>query len=276
MSPSLPPEMLDLIVDQLYGERAALNVCCTVSKSWVPRARRLLFFHIRFSLSSPIESWMKVFPDPSSSPSRYTRILTLHGSTTVNATSTHACAWVRTFSHIVDLRISAVQWNTSQVSLVPLHELFPTLSSLSLCRFYIPPSQVLKLIYSFPLLRDLRLYFLSTEGSTVNDEWNAPSIPQEFTGSLHLDGEIRSVIPGLLSFPNCLRFAKIAISCHVDDEDLTTDLVLKCSDTLESLSIDHFSGMSALASVVGRYLIVTYTKTHAGSQLRSTSPKPQN
>ena len=69
MSCRLPPEVLDLIVDNLHNELRVLRTCCTVSESWVPRTRRHLFVCVEFRLlRSPIESWMKGFPDPSKSP----------------------------------------------------------------------------------------------------------------------------------------------------------------------------------------------------------------
>ena len=69
MSCPLPPEVLDLIVDNLHNELRVLRTCCTVSESWVPRTRTHLFACVEFRLlRSPIESWMKGFPDPSKSP----------------------------------------------------------------------------------------------------------------------------------------------------------------------------------------------------------------
>ena len=41
-TPSLPPEILDLIVGHLC-DKTALKTCCIVSKSWVPRNRAYLF-----------------------------------------------------------------------------------------------------------------------------------------------------------------------------------------------------------------------------------------
>jgi len=70
----LPPEILDLIVDHLHDEpfalRAQLEICCLVSKSWVPRTRKHLFTHLTFDDSlverskSHIELWKRAFPDP--------------------------------------------------------------------------------------------------------------------------------------------------------------------------------------------------------------------
>jgi hypothetical protein len=204
--PSLPPEMLDLVLDHLYGQRATLKACCAVSKSWVPRARRNLFFDIEFPSESSIKLWMKTFPDPSTSPAHYTRILTLHGLSAVAAAGTHACAWVRAFRHIVDFRMFSVQWNDSRVSLFPKRGFSPTLKSLYLSRSCIPPSEILNFICSFPLLKDLKLFFLSAWHGTVTGEWSAPSTSPELTGPLHVSGETRPTVPRFLDPLNCFRF----------------------------------------------------------------------
>ena len=48
MSCTLPPEILDLIIDHLHDEPATLKTCCVVSKSWVPRTRKHLFALVEF------------------------------------------------------------------------------------------------------------------------------------------------------------------------------------------------------------------------------------
>ena len=47
-NPHLPPELLDLIVDLLHDTGDALESCCPVFKSWIPRTRKHLFSHIEF------------------------------------------------------------------------------------------------------------------------------------------------------------------------------------------------------------------------------------
>jgi len=84
MSYTLPPEMLDLIVDHLDGEPTALKTCCVVSKSWIPRAQRNLFAHVTFD-ASKLDLWKKTFPDPSNSPAYRTRSLLISDIPTVSA-----------------------------------------------------------------------------------------------------------------------------------------------------------------------------------------------
>ena len=198
--PPFPLEIFDLIVDLLHDKRT-LQECCVVSQSWVPRARRNLFSHILFSKYFPIELWMKAFPDPSSSPAHYARILCIDGPTVVAAAGTSARAWVRAMRYIVELRISNGLADGSPVSLFPLSGLFPVLKSLSIITLYIPPSELLSHICSFPSLKDLELCLIHDQGTTATFEWSAPSTPPELTGTLRLGGYIRSVVRRLLGLP---------------------------------------------------------------------------
>ena len=84
------------------------------------------------------------------------------------------------------------------------------------------------------------MYLRSTNRDTAVDEWDARSSSPRFTGSLYLAGEIRPITRGLLGLQNGLHFSKVGVMCPVDDADLTTDLVARCCDTLESLSICPF------------------------------------
>ena len=251
MSSSLPPEILDIVVDNLHDEPTTLNACCTVSKSWVPRARRHLFFHVTFSSSSPIGSWMKTFPNPSNSPAHYARVLLLHDLTPITALGTYAHPWLHSFCHIIELQVSAA-WKERSVP-VPLYGLSPTLKSLSLYLPSAPSAELIDFICSFPLLEDLRLHLHFTNDDTATDGWDAPADSPELTGSLDLSGGgLRPITRRLSGLPNGLHFSRVRMTCMVDDADLTTDLVSQCCDTLESLSISHYP-LSAVpsASMIG-------------------------
>ena len=240
MSPFLPPEILDLILDNLNDERT-LKTCCLVSKPWFPCARRRLFFRVGFSSRSTIKSWTKAFPDPSTSPGHHTRSLYLCEGAAVDIAGRGVSAWVRTFCNVVDLRMVSVRWNGNQATLVSYHKLFPTLKSLSICNCNIPHSLLPGLIRSFPLLEDLRLNLRPAADTTAIDERIVPSTSPELTGTLRLSGDFRPVLPTLLGLPNGFRFSMVVISSLVNDSDLTRDLVLECSDTLESLSVSYVS-----------------------------------
>ena len=252
MCRTLPPEMLDLIVNHLRDELTALKVCCLVSKLWVPRSRKNLFAHVTFdALGTPIESWMTAFPNPSNSPAHYTRTLTICGLRLVTAVNTNVGRWVRAFHSIVHLHVytlgSTESWGDDyQVSLVPFYGLSPSVRSLHLHSVSVPPSEIFGLLCSFPLLENF--VSLSFGGGNGADEWTAPLASPRLTGSLELcsiaEG-IGSITRRLLDLPNGLRFTKISVLCFSgEDFESTTDLVSGCSDTLESLSvIGHLEGV---------------------------------
>jgi len=240
MPPSPPPEILDLIVDQLHDELAALKACCVVSKSWVPRSRRHLFARVAFDApESSVESWMETFPDPSNSPAHHTRSLSIRGLPAAVAAGTDGSSWVRAFQHVVTLNVDTREWDDSQVTFVPLHGLSPTLKSLRVTYSFIPLSEVFNLICSFSLLEDLALISLDPNGS--DDGQNTSSTSPRLTGSLYLETSrgIRFVVRRLCNLPGGLHFSKVAVRCFNEDAESTMDLVSRCSDTLESLKISY-------------------------------------
>ena len=109
-----PPEISDSIIDLLHEEPEALQQCCLVSKSWVPRTRKHLFGRVEFGRSADVEAWKKVFPDPVNSPGCYTRSLYF---TCVEEVITTADAdegsWIRVFSNVVRLRV----WNGTRINI---------------------------------------------------------------------------------------------------------------------------------------------------------------
>jgi hypothetical protein len=238
MPSSFPPEILDHIVDDLHDKPVALKACCIASKSWVSRSRRHLFARIEFHQAeqSALQSWMKVFPDPSNSPAHYTRSLIIRDPTVL--TAANASPWIRAFCNVVHLRLEAIQWGACQDSLLSLHGLSPVLRSLSIGFFTILPTDTLNLICSFPSLEDLRLTFF-TDGKP--DGWVIPQASPKLTGTLQLavgsrDGT-RPTLRSLLDLPGGLHFSKISVDCPVEDAELTTSLVSRCVGTLESLCI---------------------------------------
>ena len=231
---SFPPEIFDLIIEYLYDDPTALKACCLVSKSWVPRTRKCLFADIRFyGGKSTIRSWMDTFPDPSNSPAHHTRHLRIREPLPGEA------AWILSFHYIEKLMVSAPDRGTSKTSLVLLHGLSPTLRSLHLVHSSLPPSEIFNLICSFPLLEDLAIR--RKEGNSNSDGWVAPLTSPKFTGTLHLIEDIHSTALLLLALPGGLHFTKIVIQLSIGDAGSMTDLVSRCSDTLESLCVDYVS-----------------------------------
>ena len=230
---SLPPEILDLIVDHLHNELAALKACCVVSKSWVPRARKHLFARVKFDDSeSHTETWKKVFPDPFNSPAHHTRSLSVQGiPVRIAAADADVDGWTRAFRNVVDLRLSYMD----QTSFLPFYGLSPVVRSLHLTY---APLEAFDIICSFPLLEDLTLVGLFPT-NYADSGWDTPLTSPKLTGSLDLRtfGRARYVIPRLLDLPGGLHFSQINAAFFFEDVELVTDLVTRCSNTLESLSL---------------------------------------
>jgi hypothetical protein len=248
MSSSLPLEILDLIADHLHNEPATLKACCIVSKSWIHRTRKHLFARVEFRASkSHIELWKKAFPDPSTSPAHYALSLYICGVPIITAADEDVGGWIRTFHNVVRLDLECLGPTNDRLSLAPFHGLSPALRSLCLTATSL---EVLDLICSFPLLEDLELVALNRG----NGARNTPSTSPKLTGSLELRGigGIRPAVYGLLALLDDLRFAKITLACLDEDVESTTNLVSRCSDTLESLRICFFvSGTFPSASTSG-------------------------
>ena len=241
MSSLLPQEILDLIIDHLRNDPAALRSCCTTSKSWYPRSRNHLFARIEFRThKSHIELWKKAFPDPSNSPACHTRILSIRGLPTITTADADGTGWIHTFDRLVKLDLDTFGYDDRQISLAPLRRLSSTLRSLTLCHTSIPPSEVFGLVCSFPLLEDLAL--LSCDGRGDTDPWDVPPTSPKFTGTLDLRsmGGIRSIAHQLCDLPNGLHFNKIMVGCLNEDFEPTMGLMSRCFDTLESIRLSFY------------------------------------
>ena len=254
----LPPEILNLIVHFLHDDPGALKACCIVSKSWVYRTRERLFAHVQFTSKSPFKLWQKTFPDPSNSPARWTRSLSIDKFEFVTLVDTGVGDWVRTFSGVVRLRLAIFD---SDISLAPLHGLSPILKSLRVDHgASIRPSEVFGLLCSFSLLEDLSL--VSLHGDYEVGRLDIPSTSPKLTGCLDLraTSKLCPIVCRLLELPNGLHFSKIYLWCYDEDVESMTDLVSRCSDTLESLKIRYNRlGVGFLSAfVVGRHLTAAF------------------
>ena len=236
MSLFLPQEILDHIVDHLHGEPATLRAICLVSKSWIPRTRIHLFHSVEFRLSGPtLESWMQTFPDTSNSPARYTRRLHLSNIKAAIDKSLDVLPQIHSFNHIMELTVGIDIHHFTQ-----LRGLSPNLKYLHIFHCVAQLLDVLDFICSFPLLEDLVLHYLTTEGNTDSRD-GLPTSPK-FTGSFRWSCSDRGIVRGLLGLPGGLHFSKIVVFRSVGDFDLINELVSKCSDTLESLCIEFYLG----------------------------------
>ena len=238
--PHLPAELLDHVVDHLRDTKDALSNCCLVSKSWIPRTREHIFANVRFRTKEDLESWKETFPNPSTSPARYTKSLQIKCLPDITAADAEPGGWIRDFSHVVHFRFS--EYDGRGVYLLPFHGFSSVLKSLRV-EFYISPP-TFDFILSFPLLEDLAVNFCMVEtydgdGSDGLPTVIQPSDPPMFTGSLELViTGLKPFIRQLLSLPGGIHFRKFAARWSYERDILpTTSLVGGCSHTLESLRI---------------------------------------
>ena len=241
MMSSLPPEILELILDHLRDEPTTLKTCCVVSKSWIHWTRKHLFARVKFHASkSHTELWKKTFPDPSKSPAHHTRSILIYGLSVITTADGGIGGWIRSFHNLVHLHLACLGLEDYRVSLVPFHGLSPTLRSLRLTSTSL---EILDLICSFPLLEDLALVTL--RGGGAAGVWNTPPTSPKLTGSLSIFGGITPAVCRLAGLPNGLNFTKISVVQLDEDVESTADLVSRCSDTLESFDIYYSTtGMS--------------------------------
>jgi len=244
---NLPCEILDHIVDLLHDHKITLKRCCPVSKSWVPRTRRYLFAEVEFRVAKNLETWKRMFPDPSTSPAHYTKALFIGGPKVITAVDVEADSWVRGFS-----RVSGRGW---EAAFDQVGGFLPSVKSLLVKSVTFSPSRLSNLILSFPLLEDLSV--TNCHGTSSYDasylDGLATAIQSAglpvFTGSLKLSimGGIGHIVHGWVSHPGGIHFRKLALEWNCEEDiSLTIALVEKCSHTLESLDItcSHLYGTS--------------------------------
>ena len=245
-NPCLPPEILDYVVDLLHDEPETLKRCCLVSKSWVPRTRMYLFADVRIRSATDLESWKSIFPDVTHSPAHQTHTLFVGCPWLITESDAEEGGWIQAFSGVKSLDVDngGDYFYASAASLTPFYKLSPTLKSFRVAPIILPSPGLLDLILSFPHLEDLTLVGYDESGPNDDDpHWPQTIIPPTspaFTGSLklHVVEGVGNTVHQLLDLPNGLHFRKLVL-LRFCAEDLRwmTELVSKCSHTLESLDI---------------------------------------
>ena len=280
----LPLEILDLIIDLLHDKPETLKQCCVVSKSWVPRTRNHLFADIKFLTPGDLEAWKKAFPDPSRSPVHYTHTLAVGCDPAIMAADAEEGGWIQTFSHVVSLALETTKYGgEEELSFVPFHKFSTSLRSLRVFSILLPPSQVLNLIRSLPLLEDLALIghgmWDSDDDESDGPPTAFPSASPALTGTLELflfQGRT-GVARRLLDLPNGLHFRKFKLTLRVEEDFCwMAQLVVACSDTLEHVDVTRNSH-GAVYYICFPVGLAIYLNPHPQmTRVRSTSPERRN
>ena len=235
--PRFPVELLDYIVDHLHDVRDALESCCLVSTSWIPRTRRHLFAKVAFRSENDLQSWKNVFPEPSTSPACYTDHLVIYCPEGVTPADAEGRGWIPTFSRVVRFDMD---FDGPEISLLPFYGFSPSLRSLQICYSSFPFPRILNLIHSFPLIDDLSLI---SGGDDPIEDIDGPhaAVQPPLTGCLELyarDG-MDYLVSRLFPTQNDLYFRKLDLE-SADEVDIlvVSALVERCRFTLESFKVD--------------------------------------
>ena len=241
----LPLEILDYIVDLLCGERGALEECCLVSKSLIPRARKYLFSEIRIKDCRKLQGWSRTCPDSPNSPAHHTRSLAIRCAEALTIEDGKEGSWIRSFTNVVFLRVrrGISGKSTPDSSFVPLH----SLSSVKSLRLYmsftkIRTSEIIRLLCVLPLLEDLDIEQQNEAIDNIAEckaRFQHQPLPP-LTGTLVLQRGCLAHIARLLSaLPTGLRFRKILWKNQFkEDFQEVMALMEKCWDTLECIHLE--------------------------------------
>ena len=235
--PRFPVELLDYIVDHLHDVRDALESCCLVSTSWIPRTRRHLFAKVAFRSEKDLQSWKSVFPEPSTSPACYPHHLVICCLEAVTPADAEERGWIPTFSRVVRFDMD---FDVPEISLLPFYGSSPSLRSLQIYYSSFPFPRILNLIHSFPLIDDLSLI---SGGDDPIEDIDGPhaAVQPPLTGCLELyarDG-MDYLVSRLFPTQNDLYFRKLDLE-SADEVDIlvVSALVERCRFTLESFKVD--------------------------------------
>ena len=236
--PYLPREICDHIIDIFHDDPETLKRCCLVSKSWVPRTQKHLFSYVTFK-SADYPKWRKTFPDPMNSPACYTQTLTVDGVLGCPEEMRQIESFSRIERLIVERPSQWAELPDGILYLSPFYKAAPSMKSLHVDSTVLPCSQVFNLVRSLPLLEDLTLITRGVDdGAGAKPSTPAPS--PALTGNFELVASVgmEIILRILLGLQGGLRFRELRLSCcNVEDLTLVEELVLACSDTLESLDI---------------------------------------
>lgn len=228
--PRLPSEMLDDVVDNLRDAgRGNFKNCCLVSKSWVHRARKHLFFHVAFSKAGDLESWQATFPDPSTSPARYAKHMSV-GCPQAAAATYGEGSFISNFFHVLRLDVHLDERETPSA-----HVSRPRRPAVGV----FPASCIFNLITSFPHLEELNATNFAPDGDNRSDGRPAPNLPPSMrTVCLNSIEGIGPIANRILSPPGSLHLSSLELTLHSkEDVDLAAALVERCS-SLKSLRLD--------------------------------------
>lgn len=224
---SLPPEIVDLIIDLVDNYRA-LQACSLVAKGWVYRSRKNLF---RTVVLFTHHRWQNAISVGDASPAGYVRTLSMVQGITpptrwINTDKLYPfLPHLRDFKNVENLVISG--WAPSRFSEGGLKKYFGPfggkLRSLELGGERMTPDSFLVFLGLFPNLEDL-----SVQERVVGEETTRVlTVSPKFSGRLTVCAHSELLVKTLCKLP--LRFREICLQDHKCDSQ---ELIDACAETL--------------------------------------------
>lgn len=213
--PILPPEVIDLIIDNLHDHRPTLRVCSLVSRNWLGGSRHHLFNgHGMYLTGRNLDAFRELLKSPHNTLSFHLR--NLHATEFQYDHLTKLWPLLPRFSHLQSLHVHGNPIFDKDV--LDAH-IFPFIRSLSFSRAVFPSYHGLTTFLSrFPSLKTLKLDRVSLCSFT-------PGETTEITSSkFNLDVLQITLTPGLLGWLRWTGFSLRAQSMEIDFESIETGL----------------------------------------------------
>ncbi|KAJ7143758.1 hypothetical protein C8R44DRAFT_845935 [Mycena epipterygia] len=202
MTPTLPPELLDLVLEEFHptdylDERRAIAHCGLVCKSWLPSSRYRLFSRI-YLYDYTLEPFLRAVKASPFPIRNFIRYLDLH--------SGREDASLQAFLHELGplplVATLCLRMNHAILALnaAALARTFPTLPNLVLHDCRLPPAAVFDAALAFPGLRSLGLNWLDLEPDDGTNSYSLPYASRFPTQCRALTLSGRSTEPFLEAF----------------------------------------------------------------------------
>ena len=242
---SFPPELVDVVIDQLYNDVNSLRTCALASSSWLPTSRYHLFNDVLFGDEASILRWTQTFPAPSGIPS-YVENLHVSCASLLDDASDVSLD-ISTFTRLKGLFIGGNEVTPTRYRRLLSRNYFQritllpskSLRTFSLSFPVVPVSDVISVVRHFPRLDDLylKVFAVLPSDDTVDTKTEAsPSLCGTLTLVSHLN--YRPIIRNLLALPGGIHFTRLNLAVLRDDElPNLRELVDACSQTITSLHL---------------------------------------
>ncbi|KAG6889273.1 hypothetical protein C0992_005797 [Termitomyces sp. T32_za158] len=223
----LPSELTDLIIDQLADDRAALNSCSLVNKSWVARSQHHLFSDILLTQNNCDDILVISPPSPFSSAARRLMLAELN----------HLPRGIEHFNSVKSFYLTEAQAGPDTIARIPA--LFSKITSFELNQVLFKTFEnIIELVCSLPCLEIFTLFM-----SPWIEDFNTPPAHFRLPERLHTLNFVSPRLHIFLEWFNelenlppisCVRFYGVAES-HIHSIGTA---IKRLGRTLQHLTLD--------------------------------------